>query len=391
MSEDRRPLILHVVYRFDTGGLENGVVNLINHMDPRAYRHAVLALTEVTEFKQRIKAGDVQFIAMHKAPGHAFWLYPRLYRLLRELKPAVVHTRNLAALEVVVPAWAAGVPVRVHGEHGRDGNDVAGTRRSYQLMRRAYGAFVQRFVALSGELVDYLDRKVGIDRRRIVQVCNGVDTLRFHPAAQRAPIPGCPFEGDDLVFFGTVGRMQPVKDQANLARAFARALDLRPELRDRARLLMAGDGPQMPQVRGILQDAGIDGLCWLPGERRDIPDFLRGLDVFVLPSLSEGIANTILEAMACGLPVLATRVGGNAELVDEGVTGALVPSADPDAMARQLIRLADEAALRREMGRAGRRRVEQRFSLEAMVGAYQSLYDQLTGRSERARMALRGN
>ncbi len=107
---DQRPLILHVMYRLDTGGLENGVVNLINHMPPEAYRHAVLALTEVTEFSKRITRTDVEFVSLRKSPGHGVWQYPKLYQLFRELRPAVVHTRNLAALEAVIPAWAARVP-----------------------------------------------------------------------------------------------------------------------------------------------------------------------------------------------------------------------------------------------------------------------------------------
>ena len=110
MPPETRPLVLHVMYRFDTGGLENGVVNLINHMPADAYRHAVLALTEVTDFSQRIQRKDVEFMALHKPSGHGIWQYPKLFKLFRQLRPHIVHSRNLAALEVQVPAWAAGVP-----------------------------------------------------------------------------------------------------------------------------------------------------------------------------------------------------------------------------------------------------------------------------------------
>lgn len=391
MSEDLRPLILHVVYRFDTGGLENGVVNLINHMDPRAYRHAVLALTEVTDFKQRIKLPDVQFFALHKAPGHGFWLYPKLYRLLRELKPAVVHTRNLAALEVVLPAWAAGVPVRVHGEHGRDVSDLDGTHRGYQRLRRFYGAWVHRFVALSQDLAAYLRDRVGIAEPRIAQIYNGVDARRFQPVAERLPIPGSPFASAEQVLIGTVGRMQTVKHQTALAKAFVQILRQRPELRGSLRLLMAGDGPLRAQVQQILVEGECAELAWLPGEQGDVPRWMQGLDLFVLPSLAEGVSNTILEAMACGLPVVATRVGGNAELVEEGVSGLLVKPDDVPGMAAQILQLVDDPTRRRAMGRAGRLRVEQQFSLEAMVGAYRAMYDDLLGMRATATVALRGN
>ena len=107
MSKDPRPLVAHVMYRFDTGGLENGIVNLINHMPADRYRHAVIALTVVTNFRQRIQRDDVEFISLNKAPGHGIWLFPKLFALFRHLRPAIVHSRNLAALEAQLPAWAA--------------------------------------------------------------------------------------------------------------------------------------------------------------------------------------------------------------------------------------------------------------------------------------------
>lgn len=378
MSGGAPPLILHVVYRFDTGGLENGIVNLINHMPARAYRHAVLALTAVTDFRERVTRDGVEFIAMNKAPGHALPLYPRLYRAVRALRPAVVHTRNLAALEVAVPAWAAGVPVRVHGEHGRDVGDLDGASKRYQRVRRLYRPFVSHYVALSNDLSGYLHDKVHVPSSRLSQIYNGVDCSRFAGVRRgRAPIVGCPFGGEDVWIAGTVGRMQAVKDQVSLARAFVRALELAPMLRSRLRLALIGDGPLRAEVIAILDAASANHLAWLPGERADVPDVMRGLDCFVLPSLAEGISNTILEAMATGLPVLATQVGGNPELVVPGVTGELVAPGDPEALAVGLVRMACDPARAAEMGGAGRARVEQRFGLPAMVSAYQALYDRL--------------
>ena len=115
MASDPRPLIAHVLHRFDTGGLENGVVNLINRMPVERYRHAVIALTEVTDFRRRVVRDDVQFIAMNKPPGQGIWMFGRMRRVFGELRPAIVHTRNLAALEMMVPAALAGVRARVHG------------------------------------------------------------------------------------------------------------------------------------------------------------------------------------------------------------------------------------------------------------------------------------
>jgi sugar transferase (PEP-CTERM/EpsH1 system associated) len=381
---DTRPLVVHIMHRFDTGGLENGIVNLINHMPEEAYRHTVIALTEITEFKQRIRRTDVNFIALNKPPGHAFWIYPKLYRLFRTLKPAIVHTRNLAALEVAVPAWAARVPVRIHGEHGRDVGDFDGSNKKYQWIRRLYSPFVKHYIALSRDLADYLTHPVGIATKRVTQIYNGVDSTRFHPSPVRQPISGCPFNEAGLWLLGTAGRMQTVKDQTNLARAFVEALSVAPQLRPRLRLIMIGDGPLRQESLAILEAAGVADLAWLPGERKDIPEIMRGLDCFVLPSLGEGISNTILEAMASGLPVIATAVGGNIELVSEGISGRLVPAADPSALAKAIVDLAQQPELAKSLGQQGRRQIEQRYSMAAMVQSYQQLYDKLLGRMLRS-------
>ncbi len=371
----KTPLVVHVVYRFDVGGLENGVVNLINRMT--GWRHAVVALTEAAPaFCQRVQRDDVRFYALHQPPGHGYHSWPALLGILRELQPQVVHTRNLAALEMQPAAWWAGVPLRVHGEHGRDAEDPHGLSRKHQWLRRLYRPFVHHYVALSHDLERYLVDSVGFNRRAVTQITNGVDIDRFAPATVPQRAAGCPFTGPGLCLAGTVGRMQTVKAQPLLARAFVDALSRRPDLRATLRLVMVGGGPLKAECEQVLSDAGARDLAWLPGERSDVAAVMQGLDLFVLPSLAEGISNTILEAMACGLPVVATDVGGNADLVEDGVTGQIVPSGDVPALSEALCRWADDEAGRHAAGAAGRARVEAKFSLPAMVAAYQRLYDE---------------
>ena len=377
-AADDRPLVMHIVYRFDTGGLENGIVNLINHMPTQTYRHTIVALTDVTDFRLRIQRSDVEFIALHKRPGHGIWLYPRLYALMRQHRPSIVHTRNLAALEAVVPAWLARVPVRVHGEHGRDETDLLGSKRKYQWMRRLYRPFVSHYFALSRDLASYLLNKVEVPPNRVTQAYNGVDVSRFTPSGvMPVRINGCPFDPSQHWIVGTVGRMQTVKDQPTLVRAFIAALVQRSDLRERARLVMVGEGPLRKVCCQLLEEAGIADLAWLPGERNDVADVMRGMHCFVLPSLAEGISNTILEAMASALPVIATAVGGNADLVTHGKTGVIVPPDDVPSMADAIARFALAPPRAAAMGRAGRTKVEDRFSLPAMVNVYGQVYDRL--------------
>ena len=183
--------------------------------------------------------------------------------------------------------------------------------------------------------------------------------------------------GPEVFVFGTVGRLDQVKDQASLVRAFARLCQHSDDARTGLGLVIAGDGPWRARLESAVAESGCADRIWLAGARSDVPQILQSLDCFVLPSLGEGISNTILESMACGLPVIATAVGGNPELVIEGETGHLVPAGDPKALAAAMQSLLDAPQQCRQFGTAGRRRIEAKFSLDAMVGAYMSLYDKL--------------
>ena len=372
-----RPLVLHVLYRFDTGGLENGVVNLLNRMPADQFRHAVLAIDKVVPaFAARLQRKDIGLFELNKPPGHALKLYPRIWRLLRELRPSIVHTRNLAALETQLVAAAAGVPVRIHGEHGRDVEDLDGTNKKQQFIRRLYSPFVHRYVTVSKELQGYLVDRVGIAPNRVQQIYNGVDTDKFQPAANgRGAIEGCPFQGTEVFIVGTVGRMQMVKNQTLLARAFVRARQVNPEATQALRLVMVGEGPLRAQAQQILDEAGMGAWAWLPGERQDVHQIMRGLDAYVLPSLAEGVSNTILEAMATGLPVIATDVGGNAELVSHRHTGEVVPSESVEAISTALIKLCNDKDYSTTMKAAARAEALERFSLSIMVKAYADCYE----------------
>jgi sugar transferase (PEP-CTERM/EpsH1 system associated) len=370
------PLIAHIIHRLAVGGLENGLVNLINNMPPARYRHAIVCLTDYTDFRERIRDKHIPIVALHKAEGHDLGAYVRLWRVLRHLRPAIVHTRNLSGLEHLVLAAMARIPGRVHGEHGRDIYDLDGTSIKYNLLRRAIKPFVRHYIAVSVDLSEWLVHTVGVDSRRVTQIYNGVDIQRFAPrVGPRPPLGPEGFASQDTLVVGTVGRMHAVKDQLTLVRAFLHILATVPQARAWLRLVLIGDGPLRQEASQLLRTAGAESLAWLPGERQDSPDIMRAWDVFVLPSLREGISNTILEAMASGLPVVATRVGGNPELVEEGHTGQLVPPADPVSMAEAIGIYGRDRGLAVCHGRTGRQRVEHQFSMAAMVNSYLAVYD----------------
>lgn len=370
----RRRRIVHVVYSFGIGGLENVIVQLINRLPAEQVEHVVVSLTTVSDFKDRVEQPGVRFVALNKPPGHAIALYPRIWRLFRELRPDVVHTCNLAALEVVPLAWLAGVPCRIHAEHGWDAHDPSGLNTRYRRLRRLYRPFVSHYVAVSHGLDAYLERAIGVPAQRRSLIPNGVDTERFcPPAGSRRAVPGCPFDPERQWLIGTVGRLQTVKNQPLLARAFVRLLNEHPELAERARLVIVGEGPLRAEIEAILSAAQLSHLAWLPGARSDVADVLRMLSVFVLPSQTEGTSCTLQEAMACGLPVVATAVGGTPDLLGEG-PGRLVPPGDADALAQALHAYLSDAHAREQAGQCARERATQHCSLTALMGGYQRLF-----------------
>lgn len=376
-ADDARPLIVHVIHRLDVGGLENGLVNLVNRLPADDFRHAIVCLTDYSDFHRRIRRPDVGLYALGKREGKDPACYLRLWRLLRRLRPTIVHTRNLAALDALVVAWLAGVPLRVHGEHGWDTYDLHGRNRKYRLLRRLCRPLVHRYVALSRDLEHWLLDWVGVAPARLSRICNGVDDERFHPRRGRADRERLPVAFRDKLVIGWVGRMEAVKAAEHLAGAFVQLLERHSEAGRQLRLVMVGEGSRRPEVERILETGQVRDLAWLPGAREDVPELLRAMDLFVLPSLNEGISNTILEAMASGLPVVATAVGGNPELVAEGLTGALVPAGDKAALVRALERYWQHPELRRRQGEEGRKQVERSYSLDAMVQAYGTLYRRL--------------
>ena len=380
MSSNNPPLIAHILYRFDVGGLENGVVNLINRIPQDRYRHAIISLTDATEFKNRIKNSSVEIYCLHKKPGQDPAYMWRLWKLLRHLKPDVTHTRNLAALETVIIAFFAGVRRRVHSEHGWGMADLYGTNLKYRLLRRWMSKLVHRYIGLSKHIEQYLQRDVGIPAEKLTQLYNGVDAGRFNAEKNsnvgRKLFPP-EFASADCIVIGTVGRMEPVKDQLTLTKAFIRLVEKDSNDGARLRLVIIGDGELRATAQNLLQQAGIAEQAWLPGSDDRVPELMQAMDIFVLPSRNEGISNTILEAMASGLPVVATNVGGNPELVVENETGLLVPADNADGMANALYHYLKNPDQRLAHGVAGRKRVEQQFMLEHMVDKYLSVYDSL--------------
>ncbi|MEP3855821.1 MAG: TIGR03088 family PEP-CTERM/XrtA system glycosyltransferase [Porticoccus sp.] len=376
------PLVAHIIYALGTGGLENGLINIINRTPPDRYRHVIICLTNADDFANRITLPGVQVIQLHKPAGQNFRVFWDLWKTLRILRPDIVHTRNLASLEMqLVTLLMPGIK-RVHGEHGRDIHDLDGTNKKYNLLRKAMQPFVHRYIAVSRDLLQWLKHTLAIPEKKLRQIYNGVDAGKFSPRQDDAQLGDLAPPGllpENAVVVGTVGRLAEVKNQQLLIEAVGYLYTKRPILRGTLRLVLVGDGPLKPQLVERVKQLGLSDVVWFSGDRSDVPALMQLMDIFILPSLAEGISNTLLEAMASGLPVIATSVGGNVELVEEGVNGRLVPVNNVVAMADALAELVDDPTLRQSMGEKGLALVRTTFNWEKTVADYLAVYDTLLG------------
>lgn len=370
----QRPLVVHLTYALDFGGLETLLVECVNRMPAHKYRHAIVCLTDYSDFANKVTQPGVEIIALHKPPGLGLGTHLAFWKLLRRLRPALLHSYNLAAMEYAFTAACAGVPIRIHAEHGRDASDPEGKNPKHNFLRRRLAPFIDRYVPVSDDLQGWLRTVVALPEHKVTLIKNGVDTARFQAgfgAATDSPwLPG------DFVI-GTVARVQDIKNHRGLVLAFERLRALLPQQRHRLRLSIVGDGPLLPALKAQVAAAGLDDVVWLPGARSDIADLMHSFSLFALPSLAEGTPVSLLEAMACGLPVVAARVGGIPEVIDDGEHGTLVAAADTEALAAALARYVETPALASRHGSAARARIEQRYSMTAMLAAYTSLYDAL--------------
>jgi len=382
-TPDEVPLVAHLVYSFGCGGLQTLLAECINRIPAQRYRHAVICLTPSRGEAQRIERADVAFYDLHKPPGKSPATHLALWRLLRRLRPAILHTYNVGAIEYNATALLAGVPVRIHAEHGRDSVEIDGRHRRYNLLRRLLVPAIDAYVPVSNDLVDWLRHTIGIPESRIAMVANGVDTARYAPA----PAAATPAPAPRPVWIGTVGRADRIKNHAGLLEIFALLLERFPPPRFDLRLAIVGDGPLLETLRKRVAAAGWSERVWLPGARGDVAAILRGWSVFVLPSLSEATPVVILEAMASGLPVVASRVGGVPQLVLEGRTGFLADPSEPQAFADAIAAYVDDAGLRAAHGAAGRAQVQAGHSVDAMVAGYDALYTRHLARKGRRRLA----
>lgn len=361
---------MHIIYALDVGGMQKGLSNLINMMDP-LFVNSICCITKAGIFKEKIKKQGIEIFELNKKEGNDFSSLIKLVSLLRKKKVDIVHARCWGALfDAAIAAKIAKIPVVIYGEHGRRYEDVFHPKKRQIWLRKILLTyFVDKIVAVSTEVKEWLQNSIGIKQDKIICIHNGIDPKEAEIEINLNKRKQIGIQNGEIVI-GTIGRLDPVKDYSTLIYAASEIINQFPNVG----LLFVGDGPMRNDLENLGKNLHIENKIMFLGERTDTIELLKMMDIFVLPSLIEGISNTILEAMSCGIPVVATNVGGNPEVVINGETGFLVPPKDSHALAEAIREILKDRSKGVRLGLAGKERTNQHFSLTNMVKAYETLY-----------------
>jgi len=368
--------VLHILPNFGSGGAERMAMHLLLHLDRSRYEVAAVSLfdRQGTDIEAKLEQVGVRVWYLGKHLGFDPRMYGRLGRVLRKFKPDVVHTHRYV-LRYLLP-WIVGHRARiwVHTVHSVAEKEV--DRLGKWVHRIAFRLGVVP-VAIAEEVAQSMKRVYGL--KSVPLIPNGIPLSQYalNEEARRAWRAQEGYGEADLLFV-SIARLSSQKDPFSLIQAFAMSASHASGLR----LLLVGDGPLRSELETKVRKMGLEGQVRFLGVRTDVPAILAAADVFVLSSLWEGNPLSVMEAMATGKPVIATAVGGVPELVEDGVSGILVPPQKPEALAEAMIRLAQHPALRQKMGEAARQRALERFGVDRMAREYERLYLRLLERRD---------
>lgn len=375
--------ILHVVCRLGLGGTENGVLKVINELRHDQFEHRICAVRGIDKSFARSLDTELTLSEVGSSePGFQFPLF-RLLRIMKAFRPHIVHSRNFGALEAILAARLAGIPVVIHSEHGYEIEILCGLPLRRRIACFAFFRLAHQVFTVTRDLKSFHSSQSWLSSEKFHVIPNGVDTDRFRPRPEITSLlkSELGIAGDRIVV-GSVGRVVPIKDHKTLLEAAQELISQGKNLH----VVIVGAGSELSKLRTqAATSPELAGRVSFVGSSDRVPDLLNAMDVFVLPSISEGMSNTILEAMATGLPVVVTRTGGNPEVVEEGRAGFLFDPRDVRALTGTLSRLVDNAALRRECGSFARCQAVHKFSLSTMAQRYRDLYLELATRRRSAK------
>jgi glycosyltransferase involved in cell wall biosynthesis len=380
-----RSKVLHILANLGTGGAERMAAHIATRLDPARFEVAVLSISKPlgTDIEKTLADAGVQVFFLGKELGFDYRTYRKVHRVMREFQPDIVHS-HVHVLRYALPSMLLLKPaVMLHTVHNVAEQEVE--PRGYWLQKFAFKRGVVP-VAVAQEVAASLTRLYKIPPCVVVGNCIPTAQYAF-PQTPRAEWRAAAGFAETDVLFGCVARFAPQKNHTLMIQAFAQG----PARDPRAHLVLSGAGELLERAKTQTAALGLSQRVHFLGVRTDIPDVLAAMDVFVLSSDYEGNPLSVLEAMAAGLPTVATAAGGVPELIDHGVQGFVVPVGDVDGLSRNMMTLLQNKKLRETMGTAAARRATDNFDISAMIKAYQHLYETLPRRQNSLRSALNRN
>ena len=362
----RQLRIMHVLPGLGMGGMEKFAVDLLKGFDAKDICSMVCCL-EGGYFSDALKQSGVEvFVLEKKSKFHEIAFYKALSSLFKKEKVDIVHSWSGMYRDAIIPSKLANVPINIHTDQGKFYPDTKRSRFNHWL----FSHFRDRVVAVSDELKNFLIKEIGIKYGKVIRIYNSVDVSEHNINVKKDALKDQLGIPSGIKIIGIVARLAPVKDHKTLFLAFKK---VRQDFAD-VRLLVVGGGPLGNSLKEFVTEIGEKDSIIFLGERQDTKELLHVMDMVCLSSVSEGLSLTLTEAMASGKPIVATDVGGNSELVINGITGLLVPPRDPDRMAEAIIELLKDDEMRKSMGGKARKRVEENFNIRNTVRQYEDLY-----------------
>jgi len=352
--------ILVIILSLEIGGMEQLVFDLITNINKNKFNIKVICIHSLGPIAEELKSHGIQVVKIDTMVPLVSFLFPyNLIKEIKEFKADIIHVHSGCWHKAAMAGWLSGVKKIIYTEHGRyfpESNKLV-------LLDNIFSRITTNVISVSENLATYMHDVIGIREKKITVIINGINVDKFIPSRDSSRLI--------VRRIGIIARLAPVKDIATLIRAMRTVVDAYPDVQ----LDIVGDGPERASLEELTKELILDASVIFHGFRRDIPEVLSFIDIFVLSSISEGTSITLLEAMAAGKPVVVTNVGGNPAIIEDGVNGFLMPSQDPELMADAIIRLIIERETRRKMGEANIRKVEQQFSIHAMARQYEDCYE----------------
>lgn len=366
---DKKIKIMHLTLSMGYGGLERIINQFAKKMDKDKFEISISCLDSGGPFLDDLSKNGLKKFVFTRKPGILdISLLLKLINLLKREKIDIIHSHSGCSFYAAIAGRLAGVKRIIHTDHGRLIPDKMGLI----LEDKVASILLNAYVAVSYELSNYLQYRVKINKDKIITIINGVDTDCFKPfpEVEKKDVKKEIGVFEDAEIIGTVCRLDPVK---NLIFMIETVKDILKK-REKTILLIVGEGPERKPIEDVVDKLELNNKIILLGKRNDVERIMPILDIFILPSISEGTSMTILEAMACAIPVIASMVGGNTKLVQEGKNGYLFPLNKPELLNNRVLELLNDKKKREKMGKEARIIVEKELSFNHMLSEYTRLY-----------------